>query len=142
MMLDILRQKYADNEPIYLEDAITAMNVSSSYGRTLMAKWVKEGKIRRFDRGIYYFPKVSPIYAKVSWKQIKDNIDAYPTKVSRELIKMELNYRLYFVPRPLPDTFIYPFPTNDFRSSTVLFLPKPTASETVELDISRPFSSW
>ena len=28
--------------------------------------------------------------AKVTWKQIKDNIDAYPTRVSQELIKMEI----------------------------------------------------
>nr|MCR4945299.1 hypothetical protein [Clostridium sp.] len=28
--------------------------------------------------------------AKVTWRQIKDNIDAYPTRVSQELIKMEI----------------------------------------------------
>lgn len=204
MMLNALRQKYEDNEPIYLEDVLSSLGVSSSYGRTLVSKWVKEGRLRRFDRGIYYFPKKSKIFgeaafesqrviedkylgskdapfgyyadftlaniaglttqipakttiitnaeksdrrreitlgsrkiivsrpkknitkenvsalslldlistankyselspgetvkmiqryavnAKISWKQIRDNIDAYPTRVSRELIRMEL----------------------------------------------------
>lgn len=48
----------------------------------------------------------------------------------------------YLVPRPLPDTVAYPFSTSIFRISTVLFFPKPAASEIAELGISLPLSSW
>ena len=48
MLLAELREKYEDNEPIYLEDAMKALGVTSSYCRILMSKWVKNNQLKRF----------------------------------------------------------------------------------------------
>ena len=67
MLLETLRKKYAENEPIYLEDAMNVMGVTSSYCRILMSKWVKEKRIKRFDRGVYYFPKASKLFGEAAF---------------------------------------------------------------------------
>ena len=77
MKIDVLKQRYCDNEPIYLEDAIDALHVSSTYGRALMTKWVKEGKLRRFARGIYYFPKMSKLFGEAAFESQKVIEDKY-----------------------------------------------------------------
>lgn len=77
MLIDILRTKYEDNEPIYLEDAIDVMNVTSTYGRSLMSRWVKEGVLRRFDRGVYYFPKKSSLFGEAPFDSQRVVIDKF-----------------------------------------------------------------
>lgn len=77
MLIDILRKKYEDNEPIYLEDAVELMNVTSTYGRSLMSRWVKEGLLKRFDRGVYYFPKASKLFGVAPFDSQRVLIDKY-----------------------------------------------------------------
>lgn len=75
MMLDILRKKYAENEPMYLADVISTLKVSPTYARKLMTNWVKKGKIRRFARGIYYFPKKSKLFGEAPFNSQRVIVD-------------------------------------------------------------------
>ena len=64
MLIDELSRKYAPNMPIYLQEVAEKLNITSTYARKLMTTWEKKGKIRKFDRGIYYFPKYSEIFGE------------------------------------------------------------------------------
>ena len=64
MLLDELSKKYAPNVPIYLQDLAEKLSITSTYARKLMTTWEKEGKIRKFARGIYYFPMKSEIFGE------------------------------------------------------------------------------
>ena len=63
-MLDELRKRHVPNTPIYLKNVTEELGTTPTYTRKLMAKWEKEGKIRRFIPGIYYFPKSSKIFGE------------------------------------------------------------------------------
>ena len=53
-----LRQNYADNEPIFLSDiCISGMKDVSI--RQQIKKLIVDGRLKRFDTGIYYLPKKS-----------------------------------------------------------------------------------
>lgn len=62
MQLDIvyeyLRQNYADNEPIFLAD-IQIPDMKDVSIRQQIKKLTTDGRLKRFDTGIYYFPKKS-----------------------------------------------------------------------------------
>ena len=77
MLLAELRKKYADNEPIYLEDAMKVLGVTSSYCRILMSTWVKNNQLKRFERGVYYFPKASKLFGEAAFDTQKVIEDKY-----------------------------------------------------------------
>jgi hypothetical protein len=55
---DFLRQNYTDNEPIFLSD-ISIPGIKDVSVRQIMKKLILDGRMKRFDTGIYYFPKAS-----------------------------------------------------------------------------------
>ena len=77
MLLAELREKYEDNEPIYLEDAMKVLGVTSSYCRILMSKWVQTNQLKRFARGVYYFPKASKLFGEAAFDTQKVIEDKY-----------------------------------------------------------------
>jgi len=56
---DDLKEKYGCNEPIYV-DEIQYKGYSRSWIFTELKKLVDSGELKRFDVGIYYFPKKMP----------------------------------------------------------------------------------
>jgi len=59
---DYLKEKFGINEPIYIED-VSFGNYSRTWIFTELKRLVEVGELKRFDRGIYYFPKES------SWRE-------------------------------------------------------------------------
>lgn len=55
---DYLRQNYADNEPIFLSE-IRIPGIKDASIRQQIKKLTVDGRLKRFDTGIYYFPKKS-----------------------------------------------------------------------------------
>lgn len=53
-----LRQNYAVNEPIFLSD-IRIPNMKDVAIRQQVKKLTVDGRLKRFDTGIYYLPKKS-----------------------------------------------------------------------------------
>lgn len=51
-----LKQTYDVNKPIFLTD-IKVENMSNDNVRQYLSRLVKNGEIKRYDNGIYYFPK-------------------------------------------------------------------------------------
>lgn len=58
MVYEYLRKTYQDGEPIFLSD-IKIPGISNENLRYYMKQLTDRGKIRRFESGIYYFPKTS-----------------------------------------------------------------------------------
>jgi len=56
---EFLKEKYGCNEPIYV-DEIRYEGYSRSWIFTELKKLVDNGELKRFDVGIYYFPKKMP----------------------------------------------------------------------------------
>lgn len=54
MLYDYLLKNYKEKEPIFVSDI--ELPVSSTNLRQMFKKLCDEGKIRRFDKGIYYLP--------------------------------------------------------------------------------------
>jgi len=52
-----LKDKFGVNEPIYIED-ISFEDYSKSWIFTELKKLVDNGELKRFDRGVYYFPEI------------------------------------------------------------------------------------
>lgn len=57
-VFEYLRQNYEDNEPIFLSD-IRIPGMKDVSARQQFKKLTTDGRLRRFDTGIYYFPKKS-----------------------------------------------------------------------------------
>ena len=55
---EYLRRSYADNEPIFLTD-IRVPGINDVSVRQQLKKLTTDGRLKRFDTGIYYFPKKS-----------------------------------------------------------------------------------
>lgn len=55
---DYLKSKYSSNEPIFLSD-IKIPNIKDVYVRQKFKKLTEDGRLKRFDTGIYYLPKKS-----------------------------------------------------------------------------------
>ena len=53
---DFLKSKYVDNEPIFLSD-IKISGIKDDVLRQYIRQLILKDKIRRFDTGIYFFPK-------------------------------------------------------------------------------------
>jgi len=53
-----LQENYRENEPVFLSE-IDAPDIKPSCVRPLLKKLVDDGRIKRFDTGIYYIPKKS-----------------------------------------------------------------------------------
>lgn len=53
-----LEENYEPNEPIFLSD-LNIPNMKPSSLRQQLKKLTEEGRLRRFDTGIYYIPKQS-----------------------------------------------------------------------------------
>lgn len=57
MLYEYLKKNYKLNEPIFLTDI--DLEVSNNYLRQMFKVLCDEGKIKRYDTGIYYLPSVS-----------------------------------------------------------------------------------
>lgn len=57
MLYEYLKKNYKPNEPIFLTDI--DLKVSNNYLRQMFKVLCDEGKIKRYDTGIYYLPSVS-----------------------------------------------------------------------------------
>ncbi len=57
MLYEYLKKNYKPNEPIFLTDI--DLGVSSNYLRQMFKVLCDEGKIKRYDTGIYYLPGAS-----------------------------------------------------------------------------------
>ena len=55
---EYLRQNYSENEPIFLSD-ISVPGVKDVSVRQQLKKLTEDGRLKRFDTGIYYLPKKS-----------------------------------------------------------------------------------
>ena len=53
-----LRERYADNEPIFKSE-ISVLIKDETLGKRAIRILVNEGSLKRYDRGIYYFPRKS-----------------------------------------------------------------------------------
>lgn len=58
VVYEYLRKKYADNEPIFLAE-ISIAGMKDVSVRQQIKKLTADGRLKRFDTGIYYFPKQS-----------------------------------------------------------------------------------
>lgn len=75
-----LEENYEPNEPIFLSD-LNIPNMKPSSLRPQLKKLTEEGRIKRFDTGIYYIPKKSifrfgsavSIYDVIKKKYLTDN---------------------------------------------------------------------
>lgn len=75
-----LEENYEPNEPIFLSD-LNIPNMKPSSLRPQLKKLTEEGRIKRFDIGIYYIPKKSifrfgsavSIYDVIKKKYLTDN---------------------------------------------------------------------
>lgn len=54
IVYNFLRQNYADSEPIFLSD-IDIPGIKAPYIRQIIKKLTSDGRIKRYDTGIYYF---------------------------------------------------------------------------------------
>ena len=61
VVYDYLRQNYAENEPIFLKE-ICIPNMKDVSIRQQLKKLTDDGRLRRFDSGIYYFPTKSKLF--------------------------------------------------------------------------------
>ena len=77
MLINELRKQYDLNAPIYLQDVAVKLDITPAYARRLMSTWEKKGKIRKFDRGIYYFPKKSEIFGETPFNSQQVLEDKY-----------------------------------------------------------------
>lgn len=59
-IMQTLIEKYDYNEPIILKD-VKLDGVSDENIRQIFSRLVKSGQIVRYDQGVYYIPKVSPL---------------------------------------------------------------------------------
>ncbi|MBQ7991826.1 MAG: hypothetical protein IJ252_02235 [Solobacterium sp.] len=74
-----LQENYRENEPIFLSE-IDAPDIKPSCVRPLLKKLVDDGRIKRFDTGIYYVPKKTffrsgsalPVESVISKKYLYD----------------------------------------------------------------------
>lgn len=57
MLYEYLKKNYKPNEPIFLTDI--ELEVSNNYLRQMFKVLCDEGKIKRYDTGIYYLPAAS-----------------------------------------------------------------------------------
>ena len=77
MLINELRKQYDLNAPIYLQDVAVKLDITPAYARRLMSTWEKKGKIRKFDRGMYYFPKKSEIFGETPFNSQQVLEDKY-----------------------------------------------------------------
>ena len=56
MLFEYLLETYGQNEPIFVSD-IRYKDWSTNYIRQQIKKLTDEGKLRRYDTGIYFIPK-------------------------------------------------------------------------------------
>ena len=59
-IMETLIKKYNYNEPIILKD-VKIEGMSDENIRQIFSRLVKSGKIERYDQGVYYIPKVTPL---------------------------------------------------------------------------------
>jgi len=59
-IMQTLIEKYNYNEPIILKD-VKLDGISDENTRQIFSRLVKSGQIERYDQGVYYIPKVTPL---------------------------------------------------------------------------------
>ena len=72
MLYEYLQKNYKPNEPIFVSDI--DLDVSSNYLRQMFKVLCDEGKIKRYDTGIYYLPGKS---------RLKGGVAIAPSEVAR-----------------------------------------------------------
>ncbi len=58
VVFDFFREKFGENEPVFLSE-INVPGIGSGSVRQSLKRLTEQGKIRRFDSGIYFVPKKS-----------------------------------------------------------------------------------
>lgn len=56
LMLEELKEKYGLNNPFLLEE-ISQLDYSYDTVKAMLSLYVKQGDVRRYSQGVYYFPK-------------------------------------------------------------------------------------
>lgn len=59
-IMQTLIEKYDYNEPIILKD-VKLDGISDENIRQIFSRLVKSGQIERYDQGVYYIPKITPL---------------------------------------------------------------------------------
>ena len=57
LVYEYLREHYPDNTPIFMSEIKLRVGIKESTIRQALKRLVEENRIKRFDQGIYYFPK-------------------------------------------------------------------------------------
>lgn len=69
-MMQCLEESYGYNEPILLNE-VNIHGMTEKYLRQTFSRLVKRGKLERFDQGVYYIPKVTPLgRSRISAKKV------------------------------------------------------------------------
>ena len=63
-MLALAKSTCGLNKPIYIKNIESLLGISNIYAKTLLKKWMDDGEIKRFDKGIYYFPEKSTLFGE------------------------------------------------------------------------------
>lgn len=59
-MMQNLERVYGYNEPILLKE-INISGITEVYARQLFTRLVRRGQLERFEQGVYYIPKMTPL---------------------------------------------------------------------------------
>lgn len=59
-MMQNLERVYGYNEPILLKE-INIAGITEVYARQLFTRLVRRGQLERFEQGVYYIPKMTPL---------------------------------------------------------------------------------
>lgn len=84
MLYETLQFRYSPNEPILINE-LKFDNLKYNYLRQLLKRLVDDGKLNRFDEGVYYIPQKTSLLGKafldinkvISKKYIRDNNEVY-----------------------------------------------------------------
>lgn len=86
-IMQTLIEKYDYNEPIILKD-VKLDGISDENIRQIFSRLVKSGQIERYDQGVYYIPKITPL-----GKGAKERI---VTITNQDVLMALQNYRIAF----------------------------------------------
>lgn len=62
MLLQKLKEHFGTNQPIFIQEAATFLQISSASTRQMLKRWADSGAMLKLDRGIYYFPSESRFF--------------------------------------------------------------------------------
>lgn len=62
MLLQKLKEHFGANQPIFIQDAASFLQISATSTRQMLKRWADSGAMLKLDRGIYYFPGESRFF--------------------------------------------------------------------------------